>query len=97
MDSSHISHPKLVQHLRQLAEREKIPYQLEILPRGGTDAGAIQRARGGVAAVTISVPTRYVHTVNEMVHPNDLEAAINLLARYLEEAHQTDLGAGKVL
>jgi endoglucanase len=97
MDSSHISHPKVVQHLRQIAERENIPYQLEILPRGGTDAGAIQRARGGVAAVTISVPTRYVHTVNEMVHPTDLEAAINLLARYLEEAHLTDLGAGKVL
>jgi len=97
MDSSHISHRRLVEHLRQIAEREKIPYQLEILPRGGTDAGAIQRSRGGVAAVTLSVPTRYVHTVNEMVHPRDLEAAITLLARYLEEAHQTDLGATRIV
>jgi putative aminopeptidase FrvX len=32
-----------------------------------------------------------------MVHPRDLEAAITLLARYLEEAHQTDLGATRIV
>ena len=64
---------------------------MEILPRGGTDAGAIQRSRGGVASITLSVPTRYVHTVNEMVNVDDLNASITLLARYLDEAHETDL------
>lgn len=91
MDSSVISHPKLVAHFRDIARREGIPFQMEILPRGGTDAGAIQRSRGGVASITLSVPTRYVHTVNEMVHLDDLSAAITLLARYLDEAHQSDL------
>jgi tetrahedral aminopeptidase len=91
MDSSVISHPKLVQHFRALARREQIPHQMEILPRGGTDAGAIQRSRGGVASITLSVPTRYVHTVNEMVNVDDLNASITLLARYLDEAHETDL------
>lgn len=90
MDSSVISHPKLVRHFREIAEREKIPYQLEILPRGGTDAGAIQRARAGVIAITLSVPVRYVHTVNEMAAISDIEAAVTLLARYLEEAHTGD-------
>jgi putative aminopeptidase FrvX len=90
MDSSVISHPKLVRHFREIAEREKIPYQLEILPRGGTDAGAIQRARAGVVTMTLSVPVRYVHTVNEMAAISDIEAAVTLLARYLEEAHTGD-------
>lgn len=90
MDSSVISHPKLVRHFREIAEREKIPYQLEILPRGGTDAGAIQRARAGVITMTLSVPVRYVHTVNEMAAISDIEAAVTLLARYLEEAHTGD-------
>jgi tetrahedral aminopeptidase len=91
MDSSVICHPRLVSPLRAIARREEIPHQMEILPRGGTDAGAIQRSRGGVASVTLSVPTRYVHTVNEMVHVSDLDASITLLARYLDEAHETDL------
>jgi tetrahedral aminopeptidase len=90
MDSSSISHPKLVRAFRETAEREGIPYQLEILPRGGTDAGAMQRARAGSAAITLSTPTRYVHTVNEMVHKADVQAGIDLLARVLERAHDLD-------
>jgi tetrahedral aminopeptidase len=90
-DSASISHPGLVQFLVKLAEDRKIPYQLEILPRGGTDAGAIQPAREGVAVVTISVPTRYVHTVVETAHKEDIEGAIKLLAAFLETCHKADL------
>jgi putative aminopeptidase FrvX len=90
MDGYSISNPKLVEHLRTIAERENIPYQMEILPAGGTDAGGVQRLHGGIPAVTLSVPCRYVHTPNEMVSEADVEAAITLLARYLEE----DLDAG---
>jgi endoglucanase len=90
-DSASISHPGLVQFLVDLAEDRKIPYQLEILPRGGTDAGAIQPAREGVAVVTISIPTRYVHTVVETAHKDDIEAAISLLTTFLETCHKADL------
>ncbi|MHC1578858.1 MAG: M42 family metallopeptidase [Dehalococcoidia bacterium] len=90
-DSASISHPGLVQFLVSLAEERKIPYQLEILPRGGTDAGAIQPAREGVAVVTISIPTRYVHTVVETAHKDDIEAAISLLGAFLETCHKADL------
>jgi len=90
MDSYSISHPKLVDHLRAIAERENIPYQMEILPSGGTDAGGVQRLHGGIPAVTLSIPCRYVHTPNEMVSAADVEAAITLLARYLEEASDAD-------
>jgi putative aminopeptidase FrvX len=90
-DSASISHPGLVQFLVNLAEERKIPYQLEILPRGGTDAGKIQPTREGVAVVTISIPTRYVHTVVETAHKEDIEAAINLLVAFLETCHKADL------
>ncbi|RLE36006.1 M42 family peptidase [Candidatus Acetothermia bacterium] len=90
-DSASISHPGLVKEMRRIAEERKIPYQMEILPRGGTDAGAIQLAREGVAAVTLSLPTRYVHSVVETAHKDDLEAAIGLLAAFIEEAGSVDL------
>src|SRR5262249_34181292 len=86
-DSSLLCHPKLVRHFRDVAEARNIKYQLEVLPRGGTDAGGIQRSRGGVPSFTLSLPTRYIHTVNEMAHADDIQAAIALLAAYLEEAH----------
>ena len=90
MDSSFISNPKLVEHFRAIAEREEIPHQMEILPAGGTDAGGVQRLHGGIPAITLSIPCRYVHTVNEMVNEEDVQACIDLLARYLEEAHTGD-------
>lgn len=87
LDQSLLCHPKLVRHLRDLAEENDIPYQLEILPRGGTDAGAIQRSRGGVPSCTLSTPCRYVHTVNETASLADIDASISLLREFLQDAH----------
>ena len=84
MDSSSISDPRLVRFSRDVAARNEIPYQLEILPAGGTDAGMLQRIHGGRPTITYSVPVRYVHTVNEMASVGDIDAAVRLLARVLE-------------
>ncbi|MDX2064983.1 MAG: M42 family metallopeptidase [Fimbriimonadaceae bacterium] len=83
MDSSLICHPGVVAKFRELAEAHQIPHQMEILTRGGTDAGGIQRLHGGIPSFTLSIPTRYVHTVNETVHGGDVQASIDLLAAYL--------------
>lgn len=90
MDSSLICHPKVVEHFRRLAEKNKIKYQMEILPAGGTDAGGIQRLHGGIPSFTLSIPTRYVHTVNETVHADDVDATVKLLTKYIEDAHNGD-------
>ena len=86
MDASLICHSDLVEHMREVAVAGHIPHQLEILPRGGTDGGALQRTRGGTASITLSIPTRYIHTVNEMAHKTDIEAAVTLLGAYLNAA-----------
>ncbi|MBS1715054.1 MAG: M42 family metallopeptidase [Armatimonadetes bacterium] len=90
LDSSLICHPKVVNHFRDLASKNGIKYQLELLPMGGTDAGGVQRLNGGIPAFTLSVPCRYVHTVNETVHKSDVQASIDLLARYIEDCHSGD-------
>lgn len=87
MDGSLICHPRLVDHFRSIAERDGLAHQMEILPRGGTDAGAMQRSRGGNVSMTLSIPTRYIHTVNEMASKKDIAAGVTLLAAYLAEAH----------
>ena len=88
MDSSVISNPKMVQFLRRIAEKSRIPYQLEVLPRGGTDTSALQRGGHGAAAGCISIPTRYVHSVIEMCHKRDILASIELLTAAITHAHE---------
>jgi putative aminopeptidase FrvX len=83
MDAGSISHRGLLDEFIHLAEEKKIPYQLEILPMGRTDQASIHQARAGLKTITISIPTRYIHTVTESVHKKDLEAAVSLLAAWL--------------
>ncbi len=91
MDSSVIADFRIVDALRSVAERKKIRYQMEVLPKGGTDTAAIQRAGGGVPAGCISIPCRYVHSVIEMCHKRDIQASINLLAAFIGEAHKVSI------
>ncbi len=84
MDSGSVSDKGLVDDFVAVAEKNNIKHQFEVLPLGGTDAAALQRARGGAKVITISVPTRYVHTVTETLHKDDLAAALDLLVGYLE-------------
>ena len=83
MDSSTISTKWLLDEFVALADNHAVPYQLELLPLGGTDAGAVQRSRKGVASLTLSIPSRYVHTVTETVAKKDVEASLALLRHYL--------------
>ena len=85
MDSASISDPGLLNMFERIAREKEIPAQRSILPRGGTDTAAIQRSRGGVRSMTLSCPTRYIHTVTEMVHKTDLHACRDLLAAFLAE------------
>ena len=88
MDSHTISNKKLVNFLRNIADENKIKYQTDILLGGGTDAGAIQISKSGVPACTLSIPTRYVHSVVEMCHKEDIENSIKLMSKFLENAHK---------
>jgi putative aminopeptidase FrvX len=85
MDSSIISDRALVDSFVSVAVKHKITHQLELLPLGGNDASVMQRSRAGMRAITISIPTRYIHTVNECVNRNDLHATRDLLAAWLEQ------------
>jgi endoglucanase len=84
MDSLTISDRSLIDEFERVAKARQIPFQLSILPKGGTDAGPMQRARGGYRTMTLSIPTRYIHTVTECIHRTDLQSAIDLLAAWLQ-------------
>ena len=82
-DSSVISDITFVRAIEKLAKENKIPYQLEILEAGGTDTSAMQMSGKGSRASAISVPTRYIHSVNEVINKKDYDACVDLTVALL--------------
>jgi len=85
-DSRMISHPAVRDLLVRRAKEADIPYQLEVLERGTTDAAAMQLVRSGVPSGCLSIPCRYIHSPSEMVDERDVENSVRLLLEVLQSA-----------
>lgn len=83
MDRRMIAHPKVRGWLENTAQAHDIPYQLEVLEFGSTDASAVQISRSGVPAGTVSIPCRYVHTPSQIADIEDARNAVRLLVNTL--------------
>jgi endoglucanase len=84
-DRGMIAHPMVRDLLVQRAQEANIPYQLEVLEYGTTDAAAMQLVRAGVPAGCLSIPCRYIHTPSEMVDEGDVENGVRLLLEVLQK------------
>lgn len=83
-DSYSISTPMVRDGLVAAAKQANIAYQYEVLPFGGTDAGAMMSTRGGIPSGTLSIPCRYVHSPVETVSIQDMADCVKLLKAYVE-------------
>lgn len=84
-DGGMIADPRLVRVMVQVAEKAGLPYQLEVLEGGTTDARAMQISRAGMPAGCVSIPCRYIHSPSEMVDYNDVQNAVKLLVALLSQ------------
>jgi putative aminopeptidase FrvX len=82
-DGGMLSDPRIVRWMVRTAERNRIPYQREVLLGGTTDARAMQLVRSGVPVGCVSIPCRYVHTPSELVDMRDVENAVKLIVALL--------------
>lgn len=87
-DSSLLCTPAVRRHMEAVAKANDIPYQLEVLEAGGTDAGAIQLTKSGIPAGVMSIPCRYIHTASEMVDYDDVQNGVRFLVKLMETEYQ---------
>ncbi len=80
-----ITHPMVKKLLITEAEKENIPYQLEVREGGTTDGTAIQLTRQGIPTGVISPPSRYIHTPVSVVSMDDIDYTVKLLLAVLNE------------
>jgi len=83
-DATLVSHRGLRELVVDVAEELNIPYQFDAIPGGGTDAGAIHLTANGVPALTIAIPTRYIHSHAAMLHRDDYENTVKLLVEVIK-------------
>jgi endoglucanase len=82
-DGGMIAHPLVRDKLVAAAKEAGLPYQMEILLGGSTDAAAMQLVRAGVPSGCVSIPCRFIHSPSEMIDEADVENAIILLVTAL--------------
>jgi tetrahedral aminopeptidase len=83
-DQGMLSDPRVVDWMVKTAKKAAIPYQMEILERGSTDAQLIQLSRAGVPSGCISIASRYIHSPSEMLDMDDVENAVRLMVALLQ-------------
>lgn len=88
-DAWNIGHVSLKQYIMDKAEEQGIAIQFDHIQGGYTDAGHVAQSNIGVPAVTISVPTRYIHSNVSMMHRGDYEAALQLMIAVVEGLDDT--------
>jgi putative aminopeptidase FrvX len=88
MDASTICDPRMVTYMKHVADQNEILWQPEVLTAGGTDTAGVQRTgKNGSIAGAVSIPTRHLHQVIEMVHKADVVAATKLIVQSLKSMH----------
>jgi endoglucanase len=83
-DAGTLNDQRLIRLLSVTGDDEKIPYQYRQPGGGGTDAGAIHRARAGIPTVSVSVPHRYTHSAASIARLDDWKNALALLSAALK-------------
>ena len=85
------NHPVLLDRLRKIAEKKKIPYQVEIFSKtGGTNAYAMWTQNGGVPSAIISTPVRYMHSTVEMMDLRDLQKTADWLGSFVLDVRKDE-------
>lgn len=86
MDGGTVYDRGLFELLRDLAQKNGIPWQTKEFISGGTDAGAIQRSRDGVRVGAISAAVRYLHTPSSVASIEDCQNILALSRLFLAAA-----------
>lgn len=74
-----------VQKLYDMAAKKGIAVQIKQTAAGGNDAGAVHLEAGGIPTLSVSIPTRYMHSPSSVMSLSDYEAAREVTRLLIQE------------
>ena len=78
-DGGLVAHRGLREFVINVAKELEIPYQEGVINGGRTDAGEMHLAHHGAAALSICIPTRYMHSHTSIIHYEDYLNTVKLM------------------
>ena len=92
-DGSMIPNLRLRDLFIETAEELQIPFQFDLLERGGTDSGAIHLHRQGVPNLVVAVPTRHIHSHAGVIHRDDYDMTVRLVTAVIRKLDSETVAA----
>ena len=81
-NSSHLGHRGFLNYLSDLSKELNLDVQYDLLLAGGTDSGEMHKAFDGIINVTMSIPSRYIHSHRALIHRKDVVDTITLITEF---------------
>jgi putative aminopeptidase FrvX len=83
-DTTTLPNRQFVRLVRETAQAEGLPIQLDLAEGYGEDSAAIQRSGGGVPTITLAVPVRYMHVHTGIINRQDFDQTVELLVALVQ-------------
>ena len=80
----------LVDEMLACCEENNIPYQRDVMDRGGTDASSMNLAGIGTRVAGIAVVDRFAHSQSSLISLDDLQAGVDLIDKYTRRSFVFD-------
>lgn len=85
-DKSMITHPKWLDFARKTARKYDLPLQIAVRKGGGTNGGILHTRN--IPTIVIGIPTRYAHSQCCFCSLDDLNHAVKLAVKIIEEVNR---------
>lgn len=85
MDAGIFANKKLLKTMEEIAKEIGLDINYDMMENGGTDADNIHKAYDGVVCMTLSIPTRYMHSHRLIVHRKDYWQTVQLLVAFAKK------------
>jgi putative aminopeptidase FrvX len=82
LDATSMGHRGLLDKVEEVCKELGLNMKYEFMTVGGTDAGNIHKISEGVVTVTLSIPTRYMHSPRLVIHRKDYIETVNMVVEF---------------
>jgi len=89
------THPSIKKRLLEVAQKEGIPHQKDVLASTYLDSSTAHLTAGGIPGGSICFPRRYSHSPVEMSHLSDMENGVRLLVAFVRSLEANPIQFGQ--
>ena len=87
-DAISIIQDNLKKWVVEVAKRNKIPLQYDIMSGGATDSSVVPTIKEGIPSLAILTPSRYAHTPVELIDMKDVKNTVKLVTELVKSSHK---------